>query len=109
MKKSRPGVLLTVICRPEAAAACEKTLFQETTTLGIRHRLQERSTLHREIQSVETAMGTIRIKVAWFDASHKVPVNVQPEFEDCAAIARQQHLPWREVHRLALQAWYAQR
>jgi len=109
MKKSRPGVLLTVLCRPETAAACESVLFQETTTLGIRRSLQERSVLYREIQSVETALGSIRVKVAWAEASHQTLMNVQPEFEDCAAIARQQKLPWREVHRLALQAWYGQR
>jgi uncharacterized protein (DUF111 family) len=36
MKKSRPGVLLTVICHPQDIGACEAVLFRETTTLGVR-------------------------------------------------------------------------
>lgn len=108
MKKSRSGILLTVICQPAAVAECERILFQETTTLGIRHSIQQRRILHREMQTVETAYGPIRVKVARVAAGDPFPTNVQPEYEDCAQIARQQHLPWREVHRAALQSWYAQ-
>ncbi|MHC5832744.1 MAG: nickel insertion protein, partial [Nostoc sp.] len=36
----------------------------------------------------------------------KVIANVQPEYEDCADLARKHHIPWREIHRLALQRWY---
>ncbi|WP_421657359.1 nickel pincer cofactor biosynthesis protein LarC [Leptothermofonsia sp. ETS-13] len=106
MKKSRPGILLTVICHPEAAIACETILFRETTTLGIRRSIQHRQILHREIQQVQTSYGSIRVKVAWADETHESTINVQPEYEDCAQIARQRNLSWREVHRLALQAWY---
>jgi uncharacterized protein (TIGR00299 family) protein len=106
MKKSRPGMLLTVICRPEDAIACETILFRETTTLGIRRATQHRQTLRREIRQVETEYGSIRVKLAWAAGTDEPPINVQPEYEDCARIARQHDLPWREVHRLALQAWY---
>lgn len=108
MKKSRPGILVTVICLPEIVAACETVLFRETTTLGIRRQQQQRQILQRQIQTVQTAYGSVRVKVAYSNQSQDSPVNVQPEYEDCAQIAQQQHLPWREVHRLALQAWYAQ-
>jgi uncharacterized protein (TIGR00299 family) protein len=102
MKKSRPGILLTVICPPHQAAACEQVMFQETTTLGIRQTLQSRTALQRHSQLVHTPYGAIAVKVAcWADRI----VNVQPEYEDCAAIARQHQLPWREVHQLALQTW----
>jgi uncharacterized protein (TIGR00299 family) protein len=108
MKKSRMGILLTVICPPEAAIACETILFRETTTLGIRHSNQQRQVLQREIQPVETEYGTIRVKIAWMEHGSKfTPVNVQPEYEDCAQIARQYNIPWLKVHRLALQAWYS--
>lgn len=109
MKKSRPGILLTVICPLDKVADCERVLFRETSTLGIRSSVQQRSILHRELQHVETDYGTVHIKVAWMDDSaHRTIVNAQPEYEDCAKIARQHHLPWREVHRLALQTWYQQ-
>ncbi len=107
MKKSRPGILLTAICLPEKAAACEAVLFRETSTLGIRHRTQQRTILHREIQQVQTDYGVVRVKVASRDGlGAESMVNVQPEYEDCAALAREHHLPWREVHRQALEAWY---
>jgi hypothetical protein len=106
MKKSRPGILLTAICYPEAVAACETVIFRETTTLGIRRSTQQRQVLRREIQQVQIEAGTVRVKVAWAEAG--TPTNVQPEYEDCAQIAQQYNLPWREVHRLALEAWYRQ-
>lgn len=108
MKKARPGVLLTVVCHPEDVSACEGVIFQETTTLGIRRSLQQRTILHREMQTVETVYGAVQVKVAWRDCADTAPINVQPEYEDCAAIARQQQLPWREVHRLVLQTWHQQ-
>jgi uncharacterized protein (TIGR00299 family) protein len=109
MKKSRSGVLLTVICPPEKQSACEAAIFRETSTLGIRHRLQQRTILPREIQVVATDYGKIRIKVAWNGQTQdKIATNVQPEYEDCAAIARQHNIPWREVHYAALSNWYRQ-
>ncbi|BAY11283.1 nickel pincer cofactor biosynthesis protein LarC [Calothrix sp. NIES-2098] len=107
MKKSRPGILLTVICHPENLSNCETVLFRETTTLGIRRTTQQRAILKREIQQVETEYGKVRVKVAWHlkDAI----ANVQPEYEDCAELARKHNIPWREIQRLALHNWYLQR
>ncbi|MCF4968765.1 nickel pincer cofactor biosynthesis protein LarC [Nostoc sp. CMAA1605] len=106
MKKSRPGILLTVICHPENLSACETVVFRETTTLGIRRTTQQRAILEREIQKVETKYGTVRIKVAWQgQAKDRRVANIQPEYEDCAALARQYDIPWREVHQMALQSW----
>ena len=107
MKKSRTGILLTVICHPENLASCEDVLFRETSTLGIRRTTQKRSILQREMQKVETIYGTISVKVAWTGkATEKVITNVQPEYEDCAELARQNNIPWREIHRLALESWH---
>jgi uncharacterized protein (TIGR00299 family) protein len=103
MKKSRLGVLLTAICHPEFQDACEAVIFRETTTLGIRRSTQQRTILHREIETVQTEYGEVQIKVA---KSGQMIANVQPEYEDCASIARVKNISWREVHRLALQSWY---
>ncbi|MEG4579213.1 nickel pincer cofactor biosynthesis protein LarC [Microcoleus sp. MON1_C5] len=103
MKKSRLGVLLTAICHPEFQDDCEAVIFRETTTLGIRRSTQQRTILPREIQTVKTEYGEVKIKVA---KSGETIVNVQPEYEDCAEIARIKNISWREVHRLALQSWY---
>ncbi|MBN3888795.1 MAG: nickel pincer cofactor biosynthesis protein LarC [Nostoc sp. JL31] len=107
MKKSRPGILLTVICHPENLLSCEAVIFRETTTLGIRRTTQQRAILQREIQEVETEYGKVRVKIAWKGQSpEKVIANVQPEYEDCADLARKHNIPWREIQRLALQHWY---
>lgn len=107
MKKSRPGILLTVICHPENLLSCEAVVFRETTTLGIRRTTQQRAILQREIQQVEIEYGKVRVKIAWKGQSpEKVIANVQPEYEDCADLARKHNIPWREIQRLALQRWY---
>jgi pyridinium-3,5-bisthiocarboxylic acid mononucleotide nickel chelatase len=103
MKKSRPGILLTVVCRPEQVEDCETVIFRETTTLGIRRMVQQRTALDRKIEKVSIAHGTVHVKVA---RRANQTLNVQPEYEDCAQIARQTRLPWQEIHRLALQAWH---
>jgi pyridinium-3,5-bisthiocarboxylic acid mononucleotide nickel chelatase len=109
MKKSRPGILITVICHPENIHRTQEILFRETTTLGIRTSTQQRSTLAREIQTVETEYGKVRVKIAWEgQATNKRTSNVQPEYEDCAELARKHNLPWREIQRIALQSWYSQ-
>lgn len=109
MKKSRPGILLTAICPPDKVAACEAVIFQETTTLGIRRQWQERSILEREIQAVEIEYGTVRVKVASNGkGKNRKIVNVQPEYEDCAQLARQHHQSWQLIHRKALVAWQEQ-
>lgn len=107
MKKSRSGILLTVICPVDRSSECEQIIFQETSTLGIRRTQQTRSILPREIQSVVTKYGTVRVKVARNNlANDNSIVNVQPEYDDCAAIAQEHQIPWREVHQLVLLAWY---
>lgn len=106
MKKSRLGILLTVICHPEMANACKTILFRETTTLGIRERTQLRTILNREIQSVATKYGAVRIKIAsWGAESDQEILNVQPEYEDCATLAREHNVSWREISQNAITTW----
>lgn len=108
MKKCRPGILLSVVCEADRVTDCETVLFRETTTLGIRRLVQERTVLQREIQTVQLPQGNVRIKIAWAADGHQdSPINIQPEYEDCAAIARQYQIPWQAVQRAALRIWYA--
>jgi pyridinium-3,5-bisthiocarboxylic acid mononucleotide nickel chelatase len=108
MKKSRPGMLLTVICYPENLQKCQIIIFRETTTLGIRHYTQQRTILEREFQTVETQYGEVSVKVAWNEIDgEKIVANVQPEYEDCATLARKHGISWQEIQRLAQNAWYS--
>jgi pyridinium-3,5-bisthiocarboxylic acid mononucleotide nickel chelatase len=107
MKKSRSGILLTVICPVDRSIHCEQIIFTETSTIGIRRDRQTRSILPREMQSVVTKYGTVRVKVARNNlVNDDRIINIQPEYDDCAAIAQVHQVPWSEVHQLALMAWH---
>ena len=104
MKKSRLGHLISVIAYPETADDCERILLQETTTLGVRRSVQQRLRLRREMRSLATPLGPIRMKLA-FAPGQDHPLKAHPEYEDCVALAQQHHRPWREVHNQALACW----
>jgi pyridinium-3,5-bisthiocarboxylic acid mononucleotide nickel chelatase len=107
MKKSRPGILLTVICPVELVIECEQIIFTETSTLGIRRDRQTRSILPREIETVTTKYGIARIKIARNNlVGVNLVINVQPEYDDCVTLARQHQVPWTEVHQSVLMAWH---
>ncbi|MDQ3011264.1 MAG: nickel pincer cofactor biosynthesis protein LarC [Acidobacteriota bacterium] len=103
MKKNRPGVLVTLLCRPEDRMRMSELLFRETTTLGVRYREERREILRREHIAVETAFGQIRIKVAR-DASSQA-INYTPEFEDCRRAAELHQTPIREIQAAAMRAY----
>jgi pyridinium-3,5-bisthiocarboxylic acid mononucleotide nickel chelatase len=110
MKKSRPGILLTVICPVERAAECEQILFTETSTLGVRRERQTRSILPRSIESVTNKYGEFRVKVARNNliVDDRI-INVQPEYEDCIAAAASNRVSWKEVYQSAIVTWYQNR
>ena len=64
MKKSRPGILIHVMCHEKDKGAIIKTIFKHTTTIGIRENKLQRYILEREIQNIETAYGNVRCKVS---------------------------------------------
>jgi uncharacterized protein (TIGR00299 family) protein len=107
MKKSRPGLLITVICTPETATVCEQVLFQETPTLGIRRQQQHRLVLDRQFQPLTTPYGEVAIKLAYHPQTGQL-MNIHPEYEDCAALARAHNIPWQTIYHTALSAWYSQ-
>jgi uncharacterized protein (TIGR00299 family) protein len=96
MKKNRPGILLTCLCREEKREEVLRLMFRHTTTLGIRESLCRRSVLQRRQETVETEQGTIRIKKSsgWGVSRDK------PEYEDLAGIARRADIPLEEAKKL---------
>jgi hypothetical protein len=106
MKKNRPGTMVTVLAAPEARAKIADTLFRETTTIGVRYSERDRECLTREWRSVETPFGAIRIKIA---RRGEAITNAQPEFDDCATLARERGVATKDVHAAALRAWLEQR
>ena len=104
MKKNRPGTLLTVVAPPERRGALADVIFRETTTIGLRHYEVERECLRREMINVETALGSVRIKLAWRDGR---VINAVPEFEDCSKLATAHNVPVKDVQAMAVQAYGA--
>src|SRR5260370_24991644 len=102
MKKGRHGALLTVLAKIEDANRLTKTIFAETTTLGVRLREEQRQTLSRRWETVETTWGPVRVKIANMNGSVS---NYAPEYEDCRTLAEAQHVPLRTIMQEAIQQY----
>jgi pyridinium-3,5-bisthiocarboxylic acid mononucleotide nickel chelatase len=94
MKKNRPGMILTVLCKSEDAGKLAQVIFSETTTLGVRQRKEYRQTLARRWENVRTQWGEVRIKIASMNGTI---TNYAPEYEDCRRIAAEHHVPLKTV------------
>jgi uncharacterized protein (TIGR00299 family) protein len=94
MKKGRPGHLLQVIVPAGGEDRVSRTMFDETTTIGIRMSPMSRRVLDRELVEVETSDGAVRVKVSSFNGS---VVNVSPEYDDCARLARATGRPFKDI------------
>ena len=101
MKKGRPGLVLSALARPETEAAVARTILEETTALGVRVARLRRYELEREERTIELDGHTVRVKVGRLDGR---VVNVAPEHDDCAAIARATGAPIKSVWAAALAA-----
>lgn len=99
MKKSRPGTLLSVLCKPEDGPMLRELLLRETTTLGVRWQRLQREVAGREVDQVETPWGIVRRKLKVLGGR---VVSVKPEFEDCARLAREHQIPLQWVSEAAL-------
>ncbi|MBI5248446.1 MAG: nickel pincer cofactor biosynthesis protein LarC [Desulfomonile tiedjei] len=94
MKKNRPGTLLTVICALERITEFSDFLLRETTTIGLRWRIDNRIKAHRSIKEIQTKYGPVKIKVAEVDG---MATNIAPEYEDCRRLALEKKIPLKEV------------
>jgi len=99
MKKNRPGVVLTVLCRPAERPLFCDLLLRETTTLGVRWQIIQRRIAERRMDQVVTPWGAVRRKLKIVAGE---VVSIKPEYEDCARLAREHHLPLETVIEAAL-------
>ena len=98
MKKGRPGWVLTVLCKPDHEQELVRQIFLHTTTNGLRSRLPQKLYLKPDIRQVQTQWGPVGVKIAkGFGVTH-----AKPEFEDVAALARENGLPYQTVFQAAL-------
>lgn len=93
MKKGRPGVLLTVLCKPEDKERLLPLIFRHTTTLGVRENRLHRYILQRRTETVQTPYGPVRQKVATGYGVEKRKY----EYEDLARIARENGVSLKDI------------
>lgn len=106
MKRSRPAVQISVICKIEDVQQLEQILFEQGLTFGIRKQILQRSKLARDFVTVETEFGEIRIKTGTLGG--KI-VNAKPEFSDCVSAAKKHNVPVKTVLDAAVSAFKKRR
>jgi uncharacterized protein (DUF111 family) len=99
MKKGRPGFVLSALTRPGAEGDVARALLEETTALGVRVTRVDRWELEREERTVEITGGAVRVKVGVLAGR---VVNLAPEHDDCATVARETGRPVKSVWAEAL-------
>lgn len=93
MKKSRPGILINVMCRKKDKEAVIKAVFKHTTTIGIRENTLNRYVLDRRIEDVKTPYGTVRCKVS---SGYGVERR-KYEYDDVSRIAKENNISIQDV------------
>jgi len=95
MKKSRPGIVLNVICETELADTVKNIIFTESTSLGIRTFPFRKDTLVRKFETLHTIYGDITIKRSFYKENQ---VSCKPEYDQCKIIASEKGIPVKEVY-----------
>jgi pyridinium-3,5-bisthiocarboxylic acid mononucleotide nickel chelatase len=103
MKKNRPGILLTALCRPDQLPEIQDLILRHTSTFGVRYHEVDRLALDRRFVSVTTQYGALRIKLGVLGGE---VIQVAPEFEDCRKAAEKTGVPIKAVYDAALQVYY---
>src|SRR6266851_3649012 len=98
MKKNRPGVLVRVLARPEDAERLAGLVLEHTSALGVRLQTIQRLIAKRSERAVATPWGDVRVKIKHLGEREIVA----PEYKDCARLARDAHVPLRDVYDAAL-------
>jgi uncharacterized protein (TIGR00299 family) protein len=93
MKKGRPAIVLAAMAAPHAEGDVARAMLRETTTIGVRVRTERRHVLAREIRTIDTPYGAVRVKSAGGDGIHRW----QPEYDDVVRIARERGRPIAET------------
>jgi uncharacterized protein (TIGR00299 family) protein len=101
MKKNRPGMQLTVLCEEAAVGKVAELIFRQTTSFGVRMDRVERLKLARSFETVQTAYGTVTVKIGKLGGE---TVQVSPEFESCKALSELTGAPIRAIYEAAVKS-----
>lgn len=96
MKKSRPAVTLSVLCKEELVDKMKAIIFSNSTSIGIREYRVKKNMLRREESTVETTYGAVKIKQSFFEGKM---VRSKPEYEDCKRLAEKHKTTISEIEK----------
>nr|MCR5715508.1 LarC family nickel insertion protein [Lachnospiraceae bacterium] len=100
MKKQRPAYLLSVLCQPGDRERMEELIFENTTTIGIRRCLMERTVLERKTYEMQSPEGVLAVKEIRLPNGQ---IRIWPEYESVKLLAKQKGLSWQDAWTLALE------
>ena len=100
MKKSRPAQEIKVVAPLSGEAKVLQTLFRESTTFGLRRTETNRVILEREMRTVETPWGPVKVKVGRLGTE---VITTSPEYEDLRTVSAKAGLPLKAVHQRVLE------
>jgi len=106
MKKGRQGHHLTVLARPDDLSRMARMVLCDTSTLGLRYRVEKRLELQRVVRHVETRFGPVEVKVGLLDGRE---LHAWPEYDTCAALAERHGVALAQVQQAALAGYAALR
>jgi pyridinium-3,5-bisthiocarboxylic acid mononucleotide nickel chelatase len=101
MKKNRPAVMVSLICSVEDGDRMAQVVLRESSTLGVRIQQIQRLKAQRTQERINTAIGTIVVKVKRLGSRI---ISASPEYEECRRIARERNMPLDEVYAVVQQA-----
>jgi pyridinium-3,5-bisthiocarboxylic acid mononucleotide nickel chelatase len=95
MKKSRPGIVINIICEKELAETVKTIIFTESTSLGVRTFPFRKDTLVRKFETLNTIYGEVHVKRSYYKGDE---VSCKPEYDECKRIATEKGIPVKEVY-----------
>jgi pyridinium-3,5-bisthiocarboxylic acid mononucleotide nickel chelatase len=102
MKKGRPAIMVSALGPASKQEQISATMIVQSTTLGVRVQSIARTKAIRRIETVTTKWGDVRVKIRGWNGR---VIDIAPEYDDCASIARSEEVPlrdvWNEAHRMA--------
>lgn len=96
MKKSRPAVTLSILCKEELIKKMKEIVFTHSTSIGIREYRVKKNMLRRKESTIETMYGSVRIKQSFYNGKL---VSLKPEFEDCKKLAKKHRISISEIEK----------
>jgi len=96
MKKNRPAYQLNVICKEADIQRLEQIIFEETTTIGIRRTMMERTVLKREIKLIQTSLGEAQVKICHLESGDRI----YPEYSSVTLLCKKHQISYQDVYNL---------